>query len=72
VLGSGFSGVSSASFSGYAFLMSSLETDLCSSTGSIMTRVSLWWRSMTAFSRYMIHLASVWVFIYFSIHSLPL
>jgi len=46
VLGSGFSGVSSASFSGCAFLMSSLEPDLCSSIGSFMTRTSLWYRSV--------------------------
>jgi len=46
VLGSGFSGVSPASFSGCAFLMSSLKLDLCSSAGSFMTRASLWWRSL--------------------------
>jgi len=47
VLGSGFSNVSSASFSGYAFFfMSSLEPDLCSSTESFITRASLWWRSL--------------------------
>jgi len=44
VLGSGFSGVSPASFSGCAFFMSSLELDMCSSVGSFMTRASLWWR----------------------------
>jgi hypothetical protein len=33
-------------FSGYAFLMSSLEPDLCSSAGSFMTRASLWQRSL--------------------------
>jgi hypothetical protein len=38
--------VSPASFSGCVFLMSSLEPDLCSSVGSFMTRVSLWWRSL--------------------------
>jgi hypothetical protein len=46
VLGNGFSGVSPAIFSGYVFLMSSLEPDLCSSAGSFMTHASLWWRSL--------------------------
>jgi len=37
----GFSGVSPVSFFGCAFLMSSLEPDLCSSIGSFMARTSL-------------------------------
>jgi hypothetical protein len=41
VLGSDFSGVSPASFSGCAFFMSSLEPDLCYSAESFMTRASL-------------------------------
>jgi hypothetical protein len=46
VLERGFPGVSPANFSGCAFLMSSLESDLCFSAGSFMTRTSLWWRSL--------------------------
>lgn len=46
VLGSGFFGVSPVSFSGCAFLMSSLEPDMCSSARFFMTRTSLWWRSL--------------------------
>jgi hypothetical protein len=48
VLGSDFSGVSPANFSGCAFLMSSLAPDLCSSAESFMTRASLWWRSVVS------------------------
>jgi hypothetical protein len=41
VLGSGFSGVFQASFSGCAFFMYSLELDLCSLAEFFMTRASL-------------------------------